>query len=71
VIIDLHYADNELDILEKVHLIDERVTVKDNVNLNNNEVKYYSLDELKQILDNTKTYKHQRYKDYQICLRTF
>ncbi|WP_254664322.1 site-specific integrase [Lysinibacillus fusiformis] len=40
--------------------------MKDNVELNKDEVKYYSLDELKQILDYMKTYKHQRYKDYQL-----
>lgn len=62
----LHYAVNELEVLEKNPSDRLKVPVKDNVELNKDEVKYYSLDELKQILNYMKTYKHQRYKDYQL-----
>lgn len=62
----LHYAVHELEVLEKNPSDRLKVPVKDNVELNKDEVKYYSLDELKQILDYMKTYKHQRYKDYQL-----
>lgn len=62
----LHYAVHELEVLEKNPSDRLKVPVKDNVELNKDQVKYYSLDELKQILDFMKNYKHQRYKDYQL-----
>lgn len=62
----LHYAVHELEVLEKNPADKLKVPVKDNVELNKDDVKYYSLNELKQILDYMKTYKHQRYKDYQL-----
>lgn len=62
----LHYAVHELEVLEKNPADRLKVPVKDNVELNKDNVKYYSLNELKQILDYMKAYKHQRYKDYQL-----
>lgn len=62
----LHYAVHELEVLEKNPSDRLKVPVKDSVELNKDEVKYYSLAELKQILDYMKMYKHQRYKDYKL-----
>lgn len=62
----LHYSVHELEVLEKNPSDRLKVPVKDSVELKKDEVKYYSLDELKQILDFMKTFKHQRYKDYQL-----
>lgn len=62
----LHYAVHELEVLEKNPADRLKVPVKDNVELNKDDVKYYSREELKKILDFMEGYKHQRYKEYKI-----
>lgn len=61
----LHYAVHELEVLEKNPADRLNVPVQDNVAINN-ELKYYSLDELNTLLDYMKTYKHQRFQEYQL-----
>lgn len=60
-----HYAVHELEVLEKNPADRLKVPVQDSV-ANKKETKYYSLDELNILLDFMKTYKHQRYQDYQL-----
>ncbi len=60
-----HYAVHELEVLEKNPADRLKVPIKDTVSLNK-EIKYFSLDELNQLLDFMKTYKHQRFEGYPI-----
>lgn len=60
-----HYAVNEMEILEKNPADKLRVPVKDSSAIKE-EVKYYSLEELNQLLDYMKDFKHQRFKEYRI-----
>ena len=60
-----HYAVHELEVLEKNPTDRLKVPVKDSV-ANKKDTKYYSLEELEKLLDYMKTYKHQRFKDYQL-----
>lgn len=62
----LHYAVYELEALEKNPADKLKVSIQDSVQLNKDDVKYYSLSELNQLLDYMKTYKHQRYGEYQL-----
>jgi integrase len=60
-----HYAVHELEVLEKNPTDKLKVPVQDKVGIKK-DVKYYSLDELNTLLDYMKSYKHQRYRDYQL-----
>jgi len=60
-----HYAVHELEVLEKNPADRLKVPVQDSVKINK-KIKYYNLDELNTLLDFMKTYKHQRYGEYQI-----
>lgn len=60
-----HYAVHELEVLEKNPTDRLKAPVKDSV-ANKKETKYYSLEELGKLLDYMKTYKHQRFKEYQL-----
>lgn len=60
-----HYATHELEVLEKNPCDRLKVPAKDKMALNT-ETKYYSLEELNELLDYMKEYKHQRFEDYQI-----
>jgi len=63
----LHYAVHELEVLEKNPADKLRVPVQDSVAVKKDEeVKYFSLEELNKLLDFMKTYKHQRFPDYQL-----
>lgn len=63
----LHYAVHELEVLEKNPADKLKVPVQDSVAIKNkDEVKYYSLEELNKLLDFMKTYKHQRFPEYQL-----
>ncbi|MFX0563120.1 tyrosine-type recombinase/integrase [Bacillus pumilus] len=62
----LHYAVHELEVLEKNPDDKLKVPVKDSVALKKEKVKYFSLEELNQLLDFMKSYKHQRFPDYQL-----
>ena len=62
----LHYAVHELEVLEKNPADRLKVPVKDSVALKKEKVKYFSLIELNQLLDFMKTYKHQRFPEYQL-----
>jgi integrase len=63
----LHYAVHELEVLEKNPADKLRVPVQDSVAVKKDEeVKYFSLEELNKLLDFMKTYKHQRFADYQL-----
>lgn len=61
-----HYAKYEMNILNKNETDGLRVPVKDKVQLKTKKVKYYELDELNQLLDYMKEYKHQRFSEYRI-----
>jgi len=58
-----HYAVHELEVLEKNPTDRLRVPVKDS-SIPDKKVKYYSLQELNQLLDYMKDYKHQRFEGY-------
>ncbi|WP_203363041.1 site-specific integrase [Bacillus sp. REN10] len=58
-----HYATNDLEILEKDPSIKLRVPRKDKAR-EEDIIKYYSLDELNQLLDYMKDYKPMRFKEY-------
>ncbi|WP_042352297.1 tyrosine-type recombinase/integrase [Bacillus massiliigorillae] len=60
-----HYAVHELEVLEKNPSDRLKVPVQDSVALKK-DVKYYSLNELKTLLKFMKTYKHQRFPEYQL-----
>lgn len=63
----LHHAVHELEVLEKNPADKLRVPVKDSVAMQKeDEVKYFSLEELNKLLDFMKTYKHQRFPEYQL-----
>lgn len=62
----LHYAVHELEVLEKNPADKLKVPVQDSVAIKKEKVKYFSLGELNQLLDFMKTYKHQRFPDYQL-----
>lgn len=62
----LHYAVHELEVLEKNPADKLRVPVQDSVAIKKEKVKYFSLEELNQLLDFMKAYKHQRFPDYQL-----
>ncbi|WP_010676447.1 tyrosine-type recombinase/integrase [Bacillus timonensis] len=62
----LHYAVHELEVLEKNPADKLKVSVQDSVAIKKEKVKYFSLGELNQLLDFMKTYKHQRFPDYQL-----
>ncbi|MED4225391.1 site-specific integrase [Neobacillus cucumis] len=63
----LHYAVHELEVLEKNPADKLKVPVQDSVAVQKeDEVKYFSLEELNQLLDFMKTYKHQRFPEYQL-----
>lgn len=63
----LHFAVHELEVLEKNPADKLKVPVQDSVALKKDEkVKYFSLEELNTLLDFMKTYKHQRFPDYQL-----
>lgn len=61
----LHYAVHELEVLEKNPADRLKVPVQDSVAVKKGKVPYFSLEELNQLLDFMKTYKHQRFPDYQ------
>lgn len=58
-----HYAMHELEVLEKNPAERLRVPVQDSVALKKS-VKYYSLNELKILLNFMKNFKHQRFPEY-------
>lgn len=58
-----HYAVHELEVLEKNPTDRLRVPVKDS-SIPDKKVKYFSLQELNQLLDYMKDYKHQRFEGY-------
>ena len=60
-----HYAVYDLEVLEKSPCDKLSMPVQDSVEVNE-EVKYYSLDELEKLLDFMKNKKNQRYGDYQL-----
>lgn len=60
-----HYAVHEMEVLEKNPTDKLKVPVQDSVAIQE-EIKYYSLEELNQLLDFMKEYKHQRFEEYQI-----
>ncbi|MCY9511355.1 site-specific integrase [Paenibacillus larvae] len=60
-----HYAVHELEVLEKNPSDRLRVPVQDIVGIKK-ETKYYKLDDLNTLLDYMKTYKHQRFEEYQL-----
>ena len=62
-----HYAVYEMEYLEKDPTTKLRVPVKDSAG-EEKEVKYYSLDELNKLLDFMESYRHQRFKEYQLYL---
>lgn len=62
----LHYAVHELEVLEKNPADKLKVPVQDTVAIKKEKVKYFSLQELNQLLDFMKTYKHQRFPEYQL-----
>ncbi|PTY76210.1 recombinase XerC [Heyndrickxia sporothermodurans] len=61
-----HYAVYELEVLEKNPADKLKVPIQDSVEINKEKVKYYNLDELTQLLNFMKSYKHQRFKEYQL-----
>lgn len=62
----LHYAVHEMEVLEKNPADRLKAPIQDSVGINKEKVKYYSLEELNKLLSFMKTYKHQRYGDYQL-----
>ena len=62
----LHHAVYELEVLEKNPADKLKVPVQDSVAIKKEKVKYFSLEELNQLLDFMKKYKHQRFPDYQL-----
>ncbi|MCR8995953.1 site-specific integrase [Brevibacillus laterosporus] len=62
----LHHAVHELEVLEKNPADKLKVPVQDSVAIKKEKVKYFSLQELNQLLDYMKTYKHQRFPEYQL-----
>ncbi|PKR83901.1 tyrosine-type recombinase/integrase [Heyndrickxia camelliae] len=62
----LHYAVHELDVLEKNPADKLKVPIQDSVAIKKEKVKYFSLKELNRLLDFMKTYKHQRFPEYQL-----
>ncbi|KAB2494247.1 tyrosine-type recombinase/integrase [Priestia endophytica] len=63
----LHHAVHELEVLEKNPADKLRVPVQDSVVVQKeDDVKYYSLEELNRILDFMKAYTHQRFPEYQL-----
>jgi len=62
----LHHAVHELEVLEKNPADKLKVPIQDTVAIKKEKVKYFSLQELNQLLDFMKTYKHQRFPDYQL-----
>jgi integrase len=62
----LHHAVHELEVLEKNPADKLKVPVQDAVAIKKEKVKYFSLQELNQLLDFMKTYKHQRFPEYQL-----
>lgn len=64
----LFYAVQELRVLGDNPADRLKIEVQDNVALKKEDkkVKYFSLDEMNQLLDYLKTYKHQRFPEYQI-----
>ncbi|WP_226669405.1 tyrosine-type recombinase/integrase [Metabacillus litoralis] len=62
----LHHAVHELEVLEKNPADKLKVPVQDAVAIKKEKVKYFSLQELNQLLDFMKIYKHQRFPDYQL-----
>lgn len=61
----LYYAVHDLDVLEKNPADRLRAPLQDDV-AQKKEAKYYSLDELNTLLDYMRTYKHQRFENYQL-----
>lgn len=61
-----HYAVHELEVLEKNPADKLKVPVQDSVAIKKEKVKYFSLQDLNQLLDFMKTYKHQRFPEYQL-----
>lgn len=64
----LFYAVQELEVLEKNPADKLKLEVQDNVALKieDEKVKYFSLDEMNQLLGYLKTYKHQRFPEYRL-----
>ncbi len=60
-----HYAVHELEVLEKNPADKLNVPVKDSVAIKK-DLKYYNLEELNTLLDYMKSYKHQRFEEYQL-----
>lgn len=60
-----HYAVYELEVLEKNPADRLKVPAQDSVEIKK-DVKYYNLNELSQLLDFMKKYKHQRFPEYQL-----
>jgi integrase len=60
-----HYAVHDLEVLEKNPADRMKVPAKDKTEIQD-DVKYYSLEELNQLLDFMKNYKHQRFEGYQL-----
>lgn len=63
----LHYGIYELEVLEKNPAEKLKVPTKDRAKIKNEEkVKYYNLEELNQLLNFMRNYKHQRFKEYRL-----
>jgi len=60
-----HYAVHDLEVLEKNPTDRLKAPIQDSVTINN-DIKYYSLEELNTLLDYMKLYKHQRFEEYQL-----
>ncbi|USK54401.1 site-specific integrase [Cytobacillus solani] len=61
-----HYAVHEIEVLEKNPADRLKVPVQDSVEIKKEKVKYYNLKELTRLLNFMKSYKHQRFKEYQL-----
>jgi len=60
-----HYAEHELEVLEKNPADKLKVPIQDSVAMMK-DVKYFSLIDLNTLLDFMKAYKHQRFPEYQL-----
>lgn len=62
----LHHAVHRLEVLEKNPADKLKVPAQDAVAIKKEKVKYFSLQKLNQLIDFMKTYKHQRFPEYQL-----
>lgn len=60
-----YYATHEMEVLEKDPTRRLTAPIQDNLG-KDDEIKYFSLEELNQLLDYMETYEHQRFKEYRL-----